>query len=368
MKYNSNTSLEKIKIHKDFQMKVVSLFVSIFIIFSIFNIYPKTAKASIFSSIFSITTDEVSAKTFDDQYVPNSQNMTVLKAVVNVDPNPDKSLKGKDIAFASENALMAEIGPSGSITDIENQTNTQISLYTVRKGDTLSGIAEVFDVSVNTIIWANNIDRKSSLKEGQTLIILPVSGIQHKVKKGDTIKSIVSKYKADMNEVLSYNDLLKDSVLKEGDIIIIPDAEPTALQVAVSSKKSNKTTSKLHDANGPSYLGYYMRPISGGRESQGLHGYNAVDLAAPVGTPIYASAGGTVIASVMNGGYNGGYGNYVIISHPNGTQTLYAHCSVTLVSVGQNVDKGDIIAKIGMTGKTTGPHVHFEIRGARNPF
>ncbi len=330
--------------------------------------YPNTANAGILSSIFSATTDQVSAKTFDDQYVPNSQNMTVLKAVVNVDPNPDKSLRNQDIALASDNALLAEIGPSGSIADINNQSNTQISLYTVRKGDTLSDIAELFDVSVNTIIWANNIDRKSSLQEGQTLIILPVSGIQHKVKKGDTIKSIISKYKADLNEVLSYNDLTKDSVLKEGDIIIIPDAEPTALQSAVISKKKTNTTSKLHDANGPSYLGYYMKPVPNGKISQGLHGYNAVDIAAPVGTSIRASASGTVIASVMNGGWNGGYGNYVIISHPNGTQTLYAHCSATLVTVGQSVDKGDVIAKIGMTGKTTGPHVHFEIRGARNPF
>jgi murein DD-endopeptidase MepM/ murein hydrolase activator NlpD len=110
-----------------------------------------------------------------------------------------------------------------------------------------------------------------------------------------------------------------------------------------------------------------MRPVSGGRESQGLHGYNAVDLAAPVGTPIYAAAEGTVIVSIM-GGWNGGYGNYVVISHPNGTQTLYAHAKETLVIPGQHVEQGQLIAKIGMTGKTTGPHVHFEIRGARNPF
>jgi murein DD-endopeptidase MepM/ murein hydrolase activator NlpD len=93
--------------------------------------------------------------------------------------------------------------------------------------------------------------------------------------------------------------------------------------------------------SGPSYPGYYMRPIIGGRKSQGIHGHNGVDLAAPVGTPIYAAAGGSVIVSIANGGWNGGYGNYVVISHPNGTQTLYAHNSANLVSVGDKVSRGD---------------------------
>jgi murein DD-endopeptidase MepM/ murein hydrolase activator NlpD len=91
-------------------------------------------------------------------------------------------------------------------------------------------------------------------------------------------------------------------------------------------------------------------------------------LAAPVGTLIKASAAGKVISSINNGGWNGGYGNYVIIAHDNGSQTLYAHNQKNFVTVGERVEQGEIIAKIGMTGKTTGPHVHFEIRGAKNPF
>jgi len=356
--YSHNFSIQR-RSYKNFQIKAALFILSILVTISLFFIYPRTVKAGLFSSIFNVTTDEVSAKTYDDQYIPNSQNMIVLKAVVNVDPNPEKS--SNNIVLARDNAFMAEIGPSGSIQDIDNQVNTKISLYVVREGDSLSEIAELFDVSVNTILWANNLDRKSKIQEGQTLIILPISGIRHTVKKGETIKGIVTKYKADLNEVLVYNDLSLDSTIKEGDTITVPDAEPTALQTAITSKTKSNTSV------GPSYLGYYMRPISGGRKSQGLHGHNGIDFAAPIGTPIHASASGTVIAS-MTGGWNGGYGNYVIISHPNGTQTLYSHNSVNLVVVGQKVDKGDTIAKIGITGKVTGPHVHFEVRGAKNPF
>jgi murein DD-endopeptidase MepM/ murein hydrolase activator NlpD len=98
-----------------------------------------------------------------------------------------------------------------------------------------------------------------------------------------------------------------------------------------------------------------------------LHGHNGIDLAAPVGTPVLASAGGKVIVSRM-GGYNGGYGIYVVISHSNGTQTLYAHLNANWVSVGEEVVQGQVIGTVGRTGRVTGPHLHFEVRGAKNPF
>jgi murein DD-endopeptidase MepM/ murein hydrolase activator NlpD len=110
-----------------------------------------------------------------------------------------------------------------------------------------------------------------------------------------------------------------------------------------------------------------MRPIVGGVRTQGIHGYNAVDLANKIGTPVMAAADGTVTVAKM-GGWNSGYGNYVVISHANGTQTLYAHAESLNVTMGQTVSQGDVIAYIGITGKTTGPHVHFEVRGAKNPF
>jgi LysM repeat protein len=291
----------------------------------------------------------------------NSQNMALLHAALNIDPNPAKG--GGDITIVEGTSLLPDSGPSGTIADVKENTNSSdsISLYVVRDGDSISQIAKMFGVSSNTIVWANDVKRGSVIHKGQTLVILPVSGVRHTVKKGETLKSIAKKYKGNFNEILDFNGFSKNSIISVGDIVIIPDGEISAPRYRSSSRKVVRGT------NVPSYKGYYIRPINGGRKSQGLHGYNAVDLAAPYGTPIFASASGRVIIS-KSGGWNGGYGNYIVIRHPNGTQTLYSHSSRNIVSVGQNVVQGQVIAYIGSTGKSTGNHVHFEIRGARNPF
>lgn len=336
-----------------------------FLTLSVCTFYPKTASAGFFSFFEDISVDMVSAKTVESVPVQNAQNMALLQASVNLDPNANISFI--EAPISSGNALVAEIGPAGTAIDVENQISTQISIYTVRSGDSLSGIAKMFGVSINTIIWTNELGKNPVIKEGQNLVILPISGIKYTVKKGDTIKGVVSRYKADLEEVLQYNDLTLSSTLSVGDVLIIPDAEPTIIDTPkILAKKTNQNP--VHDSNGPFYPGYYIRPIDGGTRSQGLHGYNAVDLAAPIGTAIHAAADGTVIVSLSNGGWNGGYGNYVIISHANGSFTLYAHTQKNFVKVGDRVEQGQLIAKVGNTGKSTGPHVHFEIRGARNPF
>lgn len=291
----------------------------------------------------------------------NSQNMPLLQAATNVDPNPAKG--GGDITVVNGSALLAEDGPSGTIADVpDGVTSDHISIYVVRDGDSLSSIAKLFDVTVNTIAWANDI-KGGLIKPGQTLVILPISGVEHTVVKGDTIASLAKKYKADVTEIAQYNDLALGAALTVGDTIIIPDGEIAA---PVSSSGS-RPTSALRGAGGPSYPGYYLRPLIGGVETQGLHGYNAVDLGSPVGSPVLAAAGGVVIVS-RNYGWNGGYGNYIVVSHPNGTQTLYAHLSQNLVFEGYTVVQGQVIGRVGQTGKATGPHLHFEVRGAKNPF
>jgi murein DD-endopeptidase MepM/ murein hydrolase activator NlpD len=216
----------------------------------------------------------------------------------------------------------------------------------------------MFGVSVNTIKWANAIS--NTIREGDTLVILPVSGVSYTVVKGDTLRSIVRKYKADLDEVITFNNLKGDEVLAVGTKLIIPDGEAPSVVVT-------KLTAKVLGGGGPLYEGYYLRPIIGGRKSQGLHGYNAVDIASAIGTPIVASAEGVVIVA-RSSGWNGGYGKYVVISHPNGTQTLYGHMNTVSVEQGQLIKQGETIGSLGNTGKSTGPHVHFEIRGAKNPF
>ncbi|HEY0907756.1 MAG TPA: peptidoglycan DD-metalloendopeptidase family protein [Candidatus Paceibacterota bacterium] len=286
--------------------------------------------------------------------------MGILQA--NLGPSATAPIGGGDIAIMDGSALYQEAGVIGTQADITEAKSTKISLYVVRSGDSLSQIADMFGVSVNTIVWANGI--KGAIREGDELVILPISGVSHTIKKGDTLKSIATKYKADMGDILAYNNLSANDTLEVGSKVIIPDGE---IQAVAASKTSSVSTEALRNAGGPLYKDYYMRPIDGGRKSQGLHGYNGVDIAAPIGTPIHASADGVVIIA-RSSGYNGGYGSYVVISHPNGTQTLYGHMSKVNVTQGESVTKGETIGLVGNTGKSTGPHIHFEIRGAANPF
>jgi LysM repeat protein len=326
---------------------------------------PNTANAGILSFLFGFGGDDKQDSQEMTASVANSQNMALLQAATNPDPNPAKG--GSDITIVGGTALLSDSGPSGAAADIQQSSDTgHISLYVVRKGDSLGKIAKMFGVSTNTIIWANDI-RNSTIKEGQNLIILPVTGIRYVAVKGDTIQTIAKKFKGDFDEILQFNNLNKEDVLAEGDVVIIPDADMTYPKYSEGITSPDGITNKSWGTNGPNYAGYYIRPISGGRKTQGLHGWNGVDLASSLGTPIMASADGTVIIS-KNSGWNGGYGNYVVISHYNGTQTVYGHMQRTIVYSGQQVVQGQVIGYLGSTGHSTGPHIHFEIRGAKNPF
>jgi murein DD-endopeptidase MepM/ murein hydrolase activator NlpD len=269
---------------------------------------------------------------------------------------------------------VAYSGPSGTIADVASSTpSDRISVYVVRPGDTLSEIASMYDVSVNTIIWANDLKGTNDVHPGDTLIILPVSGIEHAVTKGETLASVAKKYSADPTEIAQYNGLDPTAPLAVGSTIIIPGGELSAPVPAAASRGTIASHGRVISepylgGSGASFQHYYQNPVPGGLLTQGLHGWNAVDIAAPRGTPIYAAADGTVIIARNNGGWNGGYGNYVVIDHANGSQTLYAHMAHAIVSPGQTVSAGQVIGYVGMTGMTTGAHVHFEIRGAKNLF
>ena len=316
---------------------------------------PLGARASVLSFITGFFAGKAEAEVASP--VINSQNVWLLSAALNPDPNPGKG--GGDITVVGGVALLSETGPAGTLADIEENQSSNISIYVVRKGDTLSAIAKMFGVTTNTVAWANNI-RGGVIHEGETLIILPISGVRHSVQKGDTLRSIARKYKADVTEIAEYNHLTEESALAVGDIVLVPDGEVAALPSA-------GRPAAIRGASGPNLDGYYLRPLIGGRKTQGLHGYNGVDIASYTGAPVLASAAGSVIIA-RSSGWNGGYGNYIVISHQNGTQTLYAHLSGVAVSAGENVIRGGIIGYVGSTGRSTGPHLHFEVRGARNPF
>lgn len=291
----------------------------------------------------------------------SSQTIALLEPAVHVDPNPSKG--GAEIEMLDNTALLPSGSVNGENSDIApmKQSNGQISVYEVREGDSLSQIADLFGVSINTIKWANDI--KGSISPGQTLVILPISGIEYTIKKGDTIAGIAKKYQSDATEIRNFNDISGDLVV--GTKIVIPNAEPQAPAKA-PTKKSTKSTTKSSGgtSSGGSWL---LWPVAGGVKTQGIHGYNGVDIGAPSGTSVYAAAGGTVMIA-RSGAWNGGYGNYVVIKHSNGVQTLYAHLSSVSVSTGAWVNQGDLIGGVGSTGKSTGNHLHFEVRGATNPF
>lgn len=287
----------------------------------------------------------------------------VLKAATNSNPNPNKGL-GDQLHTSGGVALIAYAGPSGTIVDVGAASSVpppdRISVYVVREGDTLSEIATMFGVSVNTIIWGNDLRNSRDVHPGDTLIILPVSGVEHTVKRGDTFASLARKYKSNADEIALYNGLDTDGALTAGETIIIPGGE-------LAAPASTPRSSSGSYAGGAAQPGYYRNPLPGGIITQAVHGRNGVDVGAARGTPVRAAADGSVIIARAGGAWNGGYGNYVVVTHGNGTQTLYSHMSAITVAGGQTVFAGQIIGYVGTSGLATGPHLHFEVRGAANP-
>ncbi len=323
-------------------------------------VLPVSVHAGVFASLLAVLDEE---KTEIEEFTldTNVQTLPLLKASSHIDPSLAHG--GGDI-LVKEGTLV----PSGDVSEEDRIINTktingEISVYTVQSGDTLSQIAEMFDVSAKTVLWANEI-KNGVIHPGDTLVILPITGVRHVVKSGDTIGSIAKKYSGDVDDILAYNQLDSIDSISIGDTVVIPGGEVIAPKRTYVTPTRTSGGSVVASGSGSSG---FVHPLPGAIRTQGIHGYNGVDLAAPMGTPIRAAASGIVIVA-KNSGWNGGYGKYAVIKHPNGTQTLYSHNSSTIVSVGQKVVAGQVIGYVGSTGRSTGPHVHFEVRGARNPF
>ncbi|KKR13843.1 MAG: Peptidase M23 family protein [Candidatus Woesebacteria bacterium GW2011_GWA1_39_21b] len=318
----------------------------------------RSAQASLFSSVtkwLGLVSQKV------ETTLDNSQNMALLQAATNLDPDPVKATSS-DLTTVGGTAILSETGPNGTSVDIKDRPDSsQISVYVAKGGESLSAVAKMFGVEVNTILWANDLTKGYVPKEGDVLTILPVDGVIHTVKKGETLASIAKKYRGDIDDIRDYNDINPEAELVVGDMIIIPEGK-----VVVPGQPAKPKTRLADRYTGPDTGAYFLRPIAGGRRSQGIHGRNGVDLASSVGTPVYASAGGTVL--LAKSGWNGGYGNYIIVRHANGTQTLYSHLSQINIARGQTVARGQTIGAVGNTGRSTGPHLHFEVHGAKNPF
>lgn len=272
-----------------------------------------------------------------------------------VDFSADDETENNDLAIIQENSLLAPNSPL--IGDIFRSFRKEVVTYLVESGDNPEKIALSFGLNTNTLLWANNLKDGDLIRPGDKLIILPINGVRIKVGSGETVGSLAKKYQGKSEEIIAFNSLPADGSLKVGDFIIIPGGEMPA-------PPKPKITAPRY-ASSVQRADWLIIPTSG-RNWGRIHGFNGVDISNDCGTPIYAAAAGRVITS--DGiGWNGGYGKYIKIQHPNGVTTVYAHASSLLVDEGENVSQGQLIAYMGITGRSTGCHLHFEVRGARNP-
>ncbi len=269
-----------------------------------------------------------------------------------------------------DNSQVVDQAPANQVFDVQdNATATQVSdkvrdkvlQYTVLPGDTVSGIADKFGISIDTVRWANNLTSTGDIKPGQQLDILPVTGIVHKVTRGETIYSIAKTYDANPQAIVDFpfNTFADNETfaLSVGQDLIVPDGKmPNVIPWSPTAYVQQVTP----NAGTVSATGQFVWPISGIITQRFSWYHPAVDIATAFGTPVIAADSGRVI--VAGWPDNSGYGNRVMIDHGNGFVTLYAHLSKILVTVGQTVNRGDRIGLEGSTGRSTGPHLHFEIR------
>ncbi|MEI7709447.1 MAG: M23 family metallopeptidase [bacterium] len=345
---------------------------------------PTAAEASFFSSILGNAANAEVPVIDPTQPVQTSGTMALLKANVSSasvleDAKTPGVNSSVDVKIVSDTAILPTTGPLG-VSDSSNSSNLDTSIYVVRKGDTIATIAKMFNVSVNTILSVNDMKKGDSLTEGAVLFILPISGIRHTVASGQTLQGIAKLYGADVNDIIEYNDIPNEAKLAVGEVLIVPggDMANEGGDKPAANLNSTIAKDKTYYASNPlqKIAGYFINPVPVGVKTQGLHGpgMSGIDIGAPTWSPIYASAPGVVITTKTGCvvGYRncgGGYGNMVIIQHPNGTNTVtvYGHMVKVNTYTGATVTRGQIIGYVGSTGHSTGPHLHFEVHGAKNP-
>lgn len=228
-------------------------------------------------------------------------------------------------------------------------TKTTWTTYTVRAGDTLSGIAQRQGIPLEYIIASNEGLDPSRLRPGQALL-LPRGGVVHTVKAGQTLADIAKTYEVTEEAIRSANGIAGEPVAGVRLLVMSPAVVPQATAIALG-----KGTSFSWPARGTisSPFGPRLHPIY---RVPSFHA--GIDIVLPEGTPVYAAASGRVARAE----WHEGYGLLVVIAHKDGFATYYAHLSRVLVTPGQFVEAGQVVALSGNTGLSTGPHLHFEIR------
>ncbi len=288
----------------------------------------------------------------------------IVALSVTLAPVLASSFPGADAAVVPGGVLgesVMEVSDDTTRTVVSDKVRDKVLEYKIQDGDTLSTIADKFDISVDTIRWENNLSSIHAIKPGQVLKILPVTGIRHVVGRGETIYTIAKKYGANSQAIVDFpfNTFADNETfaLAVGQDLIVPEGEkPDEVKWSPTRNLAQLTP----NAGSVSGSGSFAWPMSG-VITQGFSWYHrGIDIATGIGTPVLAADAGRV--AVAGWPDNSGYGNRVVIDHGNGYQTWYAHLSRIDVVVGQTVKRGDRVGLEGSTGRSTGPHLHFEIR------
>ncbi len=281
---------------------------------------------------------------------------------------PQAQIDAEDgIAIADELGATIQGGtalvkPKIVSTEVSVKPRNSIINYTVQSGDTISTIAQKFSISVNTILWENNLSSYSLIRPGQILRILPFTGVTHEVKRGETLGWIASKYNVDAEKIMDANKMTNANQLSVGQKLLIPNGSKSSY-ASRTTKTSYTGVSVIRDIVKSSDA----TPVSGNMMNWPTEGHvitqyyswrhHGLDIANKMGTPIYAADAGTIEYA----GWSKGYGYNILINHGGGKKTRYAHLSKFYVSKGDSVNKGQNIAAMGSTGWSTGPHLHFEV-------
>ncbi|MFA6307243.1 MAG: peptidoglycan DD-metalloendopeptidase family protein [Patescibacteria group bacterium] len=264
-----------------------------------------------------------------------------------------------DTSPDSSSLVLLSPEDTGSDTPVEI-SRTKLVEYTIQPGDVIGAIAEKFGVSANTILWENNLTWNSTIRPGQKINILQDSGISHKVVSGDTILAIAKKYQADAENIVAANKLADSSDISIGELLFIPDGVRPTRVVSSYTPPSASNFDDVPSSASVDSGSKLLWPVLSHRITQYYTWrHSGLDIGDKTGNPIYAAEAGKVEKAGWN---SGGYGNYVIINHGNGLQTLYGHASKVLVSAGDSVSRGETIALVGSTGRSTGPHLHLEVK------
>lgn len=307
--------------------------------------------------------------------------------------DPQAIVAALDVPVGStlaEGAIARELNP---LTIIPERSRSTVITYTVKKNDNLSSIAGRFGLSENTIIWSNDRFYVNAMRIGLELNILPVDGVYHRVQQPQAVADIAAEYDVDPYAIIDseYNTLfgaVPHTILPEGLWVVVPGGtgstepiywDPGIVMAKMTTDGSNPVGVGVHAGTDvaafavgdPGSCGKQV--VSGGSPPVGAPiwarykitqdfswNHGGIDLAVPPGTPVYAAGGGTVIFS---GWSTWGYGYTVVVAH-GGTLSIYGHLNGAFVGCGQVVTAGQNIAVTGSSGRSSGPHLHFEIRGS----